>query len=156
MNNLLKKYELYIKSLNESISNWTINLENQWEKIQKVMEIYKLLQNKDYDNAKILIKEIENDLNSNLDFEVEWCSESYFWEKEKISFSKKSSIPLSPAPQSIKTDSLDSQSIETSSFSVTRSWNIESNEDDSIETFNSIELMSWIFLQNLKDKIWAN
>ena len=155
MNNLLKKYELYIKSLNESISNWTINLENQWEKIQKVIKIYKLLQNKDYDNAKILIKEIENDLNSNLDFEVELFPSNSIYKKAEISFTKKSS-PISPAPQSIKTDSLDSQSIKTSSFSVTRSWNIESNEDDSIETFNSIELMSWIFLQNLKDKIWAN
>lgn len=35
----------------------------------------------------------------------------------------------------------------------TRDWNIDES-DENIEAFNSIEMVSWIFLQNIKNELW--
>lgn len=39
------------------------------------------------------------------------------------------------------------------SSNKTRDWEIPV-EEDNIEAYNSIEVVSWIFLQNLKDELW--
>lgn len=36
----------------------------------------------------------------------------------------------------------------------TRDWNIDNIEEDNIESFNSIEMISGIFLDNLKNNLW--
>lgn len=36
----------------------------------------------------------------------------------------------------------------------TRDWNIDNIDEDNIESFNSIEMISGIFLDNLKNNLW--
>lgn len=39
--------------------------------------------------------------------------------------------------------------------SPSRAWEIEKqNQEENIEAFNSIEMLTWLFLQNLKENLW--
>lgn len=188
----LKKYEIFLQQLNTQISNGEFDVQENKQKLEKIIAIYKSLQAKDYQKAKELIGEL-------------WFVE----EEQKVR--KKSNIPgwafppPAPAPVVMKSASIPewfwwgvSKSIksffsfwenkstmpdtlkkeqdeselslegacetECDSFwwaieevaSNYRDWNIETvHDEDNIEAFNSIEMMSAIFLKNLQEKIWT-
>lgn len=104
----LKKYEEFLSELNTKITSWNFSLEENKEKLETIVEVYKALREKDYKKVKTLISNI--------------------WFDEEVS--KKES--------------------------VCRDWNIETQiDEENIEAFNSIEMMSAIFLQNIKDQLWT-
>lgn len=141
---LLQKYENLLQTLNTQINNWDFNVEKNKNTLEKIIEIYKELKIKNYEKVKILIHNLE-------------------WIEWKIMLNEKkdnlwSISPWCPMPSPcvvMESDNEQSKKISKKSLSQTRDWDTQINlEDDNIEAFNSIEMMSAIFLQNIKDKIW--
>ena len=174
----LKKYELFLQNLNQELTSGNLDIQKNEEKLQKVLTIYKLLQEKKYTQVKELIKDL--------------------WFEDETPEKKKSTIspgcaPAMPAPVPQKSSSSISQSVgsffgfarkkevfqekqECSEWesaceeaeasldslgairmeNTFRDWDIQSvHDEDNIEAFNSIEMMSAIFLKNLQEKIWT-
>jgi hypothetical protein len=147
---LIKKYENLLKDLNQKILDWSFKIDENKEKLEKIIEIYKELKAKNYKKAKGIIKELDLATDNDLWFydfaETEIQDEkSFVW----------SIAPSSPAPQASYWFSI--WFPETSKKeSCSRDWNTEIEiDEDNVEAFNSIEMMSAIFLQNIKDQLWT-
>lgn len=142
---LLQKYENFIQELNSKINNGSFDIETNKEKLETIIGIYKELKAKNYDTAKILISSLNIDEKEKSNIWEELVEE--YWQRPSWSCHD---IPRMPAPQNSEWFAYKKLA------SINRDWNIESiHDEDNIEAFNSIEMMSAIFLQNIKDKIWA-
>lgn len=142
---LLQKYEVLLQNLNFQITNWSFDIEKNKDKLEKIINIYNELKSKNYDKVKSLIKSLwllREDLP---------CYESL--QKDSLI----PPMPWCPAPTvSTMLDYWEELKVSKKMSYKAKEWDItQENDDDNIEAFNSIEMMSAIFLQNLKDKIWT-
>lgn len=161
----LKKYASLLQELNSQILVNDFDVIKNKNKLEKITEIYEEIKSKNYDKAKLIISELWIDVIDKFD---------YFWKEQKSKINSKISKPWSPISlqnflsKFKKKESSWSKLQELSSCNaiewwileipdaVNNDWNIENNYDeDNIEIFNSIEMISEIFLQNLENKLWT-
>lgn len=175
----LKKYELFLQNLNQELSSGTFDVEKNEEKLQKVVSIYKLLQQKDYENVKKLIQElgfqdeeicekkrasmvpgcppapapVPQKSTSSVSKSLSW----FFWFAKKDAFAEKEEMTQWVLAGSASAPSCnESMDFPSESNTLYRDWDIQTvHDEDNIEAFNSIEMMSAIFLKNLQEKIWT-
>lgn len=179
----LKKYEAFLQQLNAQISNGEFDMQENKHKLEKIVAIYKSLQQKDYTKAKELMAElgfVEEEKIAKKEAHIpgwafpppapapvvmkssipeasrSWVAQSVksffsFWERKKEQ--AESELSLEGACEA-ECDSFWWAAEEVASNY--RDWDIQTvHDEDNIEAFNSIEMMSAIFLKNLQEKIWT-
>ncbi len=139
----IKKYEDLIVRLNKELKAGNFDINSNKENLEKIMKIYELLKNKNYSEALGLINEISKEKEEKkTESVVEF--KSFVW-----------SIMPAPAPSlAAYPEAIFDEFNEWEA--KCRDWDIWNFDEENIEAFNSIEMMSAIFLENLKNELWQN
>jgi len=132
---IIKKYEKLLEKLNIQIQDWTFDIEKNKNYIEKIINIYNQSKTKNFEKVKILIEELE------------------YLEKKIFENSKKLDYQPMPSPACAFVGNY--SECEKSDENITRDWKDNISDEDNIESFNSIEMISAIFLKNLQNKLWT-
>lgn len=163
---LLQKYENLLQKFNLEIANGNFDINIHKEKLEKIIEIYKAIKIKDYHTAQSIIKSLwlEDNIEESIECEGSIEDNGISLDNEKSEKKDECEKIMSPWCYEVVASSPMKESMSywgercmaKKSASISRDWNIETvHDEDNIEAFNSIEMMSAIFLQNIKDKIWT-
>lgn len=135
----IKKYEDLIIKLNQELQLWNFDINSNKENLKRIMKIYDFLKNKKYKEALDEINKISQN--------KEVAKKSSSLKEESFG----NVLPSCPS-QAYSSEICFDESIDLES--KCRDWDIWNFDEENIEAFNSIEMMSAIFLENLKNELW--